>query len=183
MRALRVLWPLGSAASRLRTWPVSLGRPRLQREALASLGPVRSGGGGGGGWAGGSGGPLAGPPPGLASDEAALLLVDHEDDVAGLVAGGGERYPLCVVREVGACRVLPLAVLGAVAGTGCRGGAQRPAAEVRHRLVMDGPCGLDEPEGDLVVLVVERVVVLRAGDDLLWVGRRGNRCAKAFRPV
>ena len=61
MRALRVLWPLGSAASRLRTWPVSFGRLRLPREAPASLGTVRFGGGGGGGWAGGSRGPLAGP--------------------------------------------------------------------------------------------------------------------------
>ena len=45
------------------------------------------------------------------------------------------------------------------------------------------PVRLDKPEGDLVVLVVERVVVLRAGDDLLWVSRRGNRWAKAFRPA
>ena len=76
---------LGSATSRLRTKPVSsvLAYMYRQREAPASLSPVRFGGGGEGGWAGGSGGPLAGPPParGLASDEAALLLVGHEDDL------------------------------------------------------------------------------------------------------
>ena len=37
MRALRVLWPLGSAVSRLRTWPVSLGRPRLQQLSAVRL--------------------------------------------------------------------------------------------------------------------------------------------------
>ena len=36
MRALRVLWPLGCAVSRLRTWPVSLGRPRLAVSAPGS---------------------------------------------------------------------------------------------------------------------------------------------------